>query len=73
MRISCTVVGERESNWAILVLAECLAPKEEDAAFRGPATIDDEWIAEHGTIIDGLFLGEDGIAKLIDGVDELSA
>jgi len=59
--------------WAILVLAERLAPMEEDADFREPAIIDDEWIAEHGTIIDELFKDEAGIARLIDGVDELSA
>ena len=73
MRISCTVVGERESNWAILVLAECLAPKEEDADFRGQAAMNDEWIDVRGTIIDELFLDEDEMARLIDGVDEPSA
>jgi len=46
---------------------------EEDADFRGQAAMDDEWIDVRGTIIDELFLGEAGIAGLIDGVDELSA
>ncbi len=35
--------------------------------------MDDEWIDVRGTIIDELLLGGDGIARLIDGVDELSA
>jgi len=46
---------------------------EEDADFRGQAAMDDEWIDVRGTIIDELLLGEDEMARLIDGVDELSA
>jgi hypothetical protein len=46
---------------------------EGDPGFRGPAAINDEWIDGPGTIIDELFLGEDAIAGLTDGVDELSA
>ena len=46
---------------------------EEDADFRGQATMDDEWIAEHGAIIDEPFMSEAGIARLLGGVDELSA
>ena len=73
MRVSCTVVGGPEGNWPVLVLAERLAPMEGDPGFRGPAAINDEWIDGPGTIIDELFLGEDAIAGLTDGVDELSA
>jgi hypothetical protein len=35
--------------------------------------MNDEWIDVRGTIIDELFLDEDEMARLIDGVDEPSA
>jgi HD-like signal output (HDOD) protein len=51
--------------WAILILAEWLAPMEtEEDDFLRQDIVDDEWIAVYDAIYDELYLTEDRIASL---------
>ena len=45
----------------------------EDKQFSTNHVLASYLLAKTWSIIDELFLGEDGIARLLDGVDELSA